>query len=91
MSARSAARIPYVGRHALGVARQDCRPKNIIIHCNCAQADEKLASEQAAALEKGIDGAWCKRIEQGDPFEKLLQKDKVGHLQLWSTVGDPHA
>jgi len=42
-----------------------------------AQADEKLASEQAAALEKGIDGAWRKRIEQGDPFEKLLQKDKV--------------
>ena len=41
------------------------------------QADDKLAAEQATALEKGIDGAWRKRIEQGDPFEKLLQKDKV--------------
>ncbi len=36
-----------------------------------------MAAEQAGALEKGIDGAWRKRIEQGDPFEKLLQKEKA--------------
>ena len=41
------------------------------------QPEEALAKEQRAILEKGIDAVWRKRIEAGDPFQKLLQQDKV--------------
>lgn len=59
--------------------------------CARAQLEEAAQQQQVAILVKNIDDFWRKRIQGGDPFQKLLHQDKVrtlGAIKLprWTSV-----
>lgn len=53
-----------------------------------AQLEEEVQQQQVAILEKNIDAVWRLRIENGDPFQKLLHQDKVRAQWSWRCLLD---